>query len=141
MVHSLIKRGYEGYSKFITMEIDGEHHMQLSAGVPSKNVFTFRYAITEDENQLFQISITLTNFEALDLQEIMEREQENRNGRSETFYNETVYMSCIFGGLPIISFVEKGQSLTLRNYEDYDSLLKIVKDYNESQQADKLQPT
>jgi hypothetical protein len=140
MVNSQIKRGYEGYSKFITMEFDGEHHMQLSTGLPSKDVFTFRYAITEDKKQICQTSITLTNSEALDLQEIMEREQENRNLRSETFYNETVYMTCIAGGSPIISFVEKGLSVTLQNDEDYDFLLKIVKEYNENQQAAKLQP-
>lgn len=141
MIISSVKRGYEGYSKFNTLEFDGENHMQLNTGVPTKNVFTFRYALTKDKKQICQTSITLTNSEALDLQEVMEREQENRRLRSETFYNETVYMTCTAGGFPIVSFVNKGLSITLQNDDDYDNLFKIVKEYNESQQVDKLNAT
>jgi hypothetical protein len=74
----------------------------------------------------------LSDLDSRQLEDVLEDEKKNRTLRSETYYSGSVYLTCIRGGFPVISFTEQGSSITFMFDEDYDKLLELVKEYNSS---------
>jgi hypothetical protein len=91
------------------------------------------------DNKEIAFSFFIDKNDAIALEFVLKREIIQRSMRSETFYCKTVFMTCISGSYPLISFPYRGFSIRLYNDKDYNNLLEMVTDFLDTQDLNEEQ--
>ena len=135
---TILDTTFTGIAKALPQEYKGEksygfgRHLSRAFGI-----FSIDYAVEYMDKLLIQFSIILSDKEAIELEEILKRERLTRKMKSETYYNGSIYLTCMIGDKPVISFSEKGISISLAKNEDYAKLEKELTSFLDNK---KLEP-
>jgi hypothetical protein len=124
--------GFEGYAP--TNGILGNNQsgkgVSYHAYTRVKNTFSIVYKQTDHESGLISsFSFFLTKQEAISLKTCLDEEVQNRSVRSNTYYDKNVYLTSMYGSLPVISLVDRGLAFNFRFENDYDELLRLLNKY------------
>jgi len=125
---------FEGYKKIYTLDTNEEKilsltkEQQFAGDFPFgiQGIFCFKYSIRHNDKEMVRFSIALTDEEAVELEDVLLRERENRRMKSMTYYSGNVYMTCIVGSMPLISLLNKDMSFSFAKGDDYDKLLLAI---------------
>jgi hypothetical protein len=131
-----LKYGFEGYAPWY---YDAEVRPEFHGGLPVKNMFSVIYRDVEQEKDSEKeatFCFYIDKADAIALEQVLTNEKTNRSMRSETFYAGSVFMTCIAGSMPIISFLQRGFSFRYRYNKDYDELLKMVTKFLDTTELD-----
>jgi hypothetical protein len=127
--------GFEGYGP---VEEDSQM-AQLIPGIthygyfPVEDNFSIVYKeIEQPDNTIATFSFIVDKADAISLEYVLKEEIVRRSWRSETYYCETVFLTRIWGDMPLISFPYRGFSIRFRYNNDYDELLSKVTEFLDS---------
>lgn len=134
-----LKFGFEGYAPIE----EGKEFQSPMAGVtfygyaPVNDMFSVVYRdMEQQENKESTFCFFIDKADAVALEYVLQREIAERSMRSETFFTQTVFMTCFAGSMPIISFPRRGFSFRYRYDKDYDNLLKMLTEFLDTTNLD-----
>jgi hypothetical protein len=135
-LESELNTTFTGVSYSIGQELKGKTYHSFGKWLTIVHgIFSIDYSLIYGERKI-HFNIILTDKEAVELEEVLRREKLTRRFRFETYRCGGVYLTCMRGDYPIISFAEKGVSISFFKDEEYDSLLDKVTVFLDEKELD-----